>query len=566
MSQESIPQLFRQQVRVGGHRPALREKRLGRWQTTSWTTWAQRSERVAAFLVAHGVGVGDRVVILSPTRQAWVEADVGVLLAGAVTVPVYPTVPAEQIHDIVSRVGATAALVSDPLLAEKLLLDRSSAEKLRAVIVFDPRGLRALPDEQGRRALEIGDLSPLASGGPIVSLEDVYAAEHPFVSEREKAISDDALAAVLFTSGTSGAPRGVMLTHRNFVSQIHAIEKLMGLGPHDEQLLFLPLAHVFGKMLEIAQIGVGFTTSFAESTSTAVDDILDVNPTFFGSVPRLFEKIHAAALQRAKAEGQLKAKALSWAFDVGQKVAALKREDKDIPLALRVQHKLADDQVLSRVRARFGSRLRFALSGGAPLSEELATWFDAAGVTILEGYGLTETAAQTHVNQPARRKLGTVGPSVPGVEAKLADDGEILVRGPNLMRGYWNDPAATSASIDSDGWFHTGDVGTIVGGMLKITDRKKDIIVTAGGKNIAPQNIEEMLRRSPLIADAALFGDGRPYVVALVSLESNRSRSGLVENGRSNRSARARERPRGSSSSANRDRRRKSKARIVRRP
>lgn len=534
MSHESIPRLFRQQVRVGGHRPALREKRLGRWHTTSWTKWSQRSERVAAFLTANGIAVGDRVVILSPTRQAWVEADIGILLAGAVTVPVYPTVPAEQIHDIVSRTRATAAFVADPLLAEKLLSSTEATSTLRTLVLFDQRGMRAFPDEQGRRALEVSDLSPLRTGGPIVSLDEVYAGADPFLESREALVDSSSLASVLFTSGTSGAPRGVKLTHSNFVSQIHAIEKLMGLGPHDEQLLFLPLAHVFGKMLEIAQLGVGFTTSFAESVWTAADDLLDVNPTFFGSVPRLFEKIFAAVHQRAAAEGALRSRALDWAFDVGQKVSELKREGRSIPITLSLQHKVADEQILSKVRARFGGRFRFALSGGAPLSKDLATWFDAAGVTILEGYGLTETTAQTHVNQPARRKIGTVGPPVPGVQAKLADDGEILVRGPNLMSGYYNDEVATAEAIDREGWFHTGDVGRIVDGMLQITDRKKDIIVTAGGKNIAPQNIEEMLRRSSFIGDAALFGDGRPYIVALVSLEPEAITKWARENGRSN--------------------------------
>lgn len=517
---------------VGSHRPALREKIRGRWTTTSWGQWQDRSERVAAVLQAHAIKPNDRVVILAATQPSWVEVDLGVLISGAITVPIYPTLPADQASYIARVSGAVAAFVDDPLQAEKLLADREVAGRLRLLVLFSRRALRSAADPDAVGSVELDDLEA-PPGCVVLSLDDVLASAAPYNPDAEHALKGTDLATIIFTSGTSGPPKGAMLSHSNFSSQVLALEKLMGLGPHDEQLLFLPLAHVFGRMLEIAQLAVGFSTSFAQSPWTVVDDARDVNPTFMGSVPRLYEKFQASTLQAVSRSGPVQRRVAMWALDVAQQVDVLKRSGKPVPFALSTQHKLAEDRVLRSIRERFGHRLRFVLSGGAPLSREVGEWFSAIGIRVLEGYGLTETTAQTHVNQPSKFKLGTVGPAVPGVEAQIASDGEVLVRGPNVMAGYWEDTESTREAIDEAGWFHTGDVGEIdPQGMLRITDRKKDIIITAGGKNIAPHNVEDVLRQSPWIADAVVYGDRKPYLVALISLPVSQLEQWARERGR----------------------------------
>lgn len=520
-----LVQLFLAQARVSAHRTALREKRGGRWVPTSWTEWSERSHAIAAALVEVGVVAGDRVAILSKTRKAWVEADLGALLAGAVTVPIYPSVPAEQAMYIVADSGAKVAFVEDPLQLEKLVGD-DAWSNLSHLVVFDERASHDDPVADARRTVHVLEVGSQARDRTTM-LEDfvergraALERRRGELDERAAGVAPDDLATVLYTSGTSGPPKGVMLTHQNFVAEIDALSQRMKLGPSDEQLLFLPLAHVFGRILELASLKVGCTTSFAQSVTRVVDDLGEVRPTFFGSVPRLFERIAQTGAARARQRGALYERGFAWGFDVGREVAALRRRGSRVPLALELQHRYADKLVLSQVRDLFGERLRFALSGGAPLPRELGEWYEAAGVTILEGYGLTETTSATHVSTEDCYEHGRVGRALPGVETRIEDDGEILVRGPNVMKGYWRRPEATCQVIDSDGWFHTGDIGEVdERGMLRITDRKKDLIVTSGGKNVSPQNVEARLARGPLVSQAVVYGDGKPHVVALVTID-----------------------------------------------
>lgn len=525
MTDRTIGGLFSAQVRLGAHRPALREKRGGRWVTTTWGEWALTSRAVAMALVAGGNAAGARVAILSATRQAWVEVDLGVLLAGCVVVPLYPTSSGEQLGYVLRDSGAQVLFVDDPLQVEKLLPNELA--DVREIVVFDARAVRDEPDPDGRRVLEIADVAARASV-PIASYDEFVqrgralldAGRAGELDARTALVAETDTATILYTSGTTGPPKGAMLTHGGFVAEVDALASVIELGPHDEQLLFLPMAHVFGRLLGIAQLRVGFVTSFAESTSKAIDNLVEIGPTFFGSVPRMFEKIHQAAHHRARMDGELRARLFRWAVAVGLDVSKQRRRGAKPSSALALQHRYADKLVLGRVRAAFGPRFRFAISGGAPLAPELGEWFHAVGVTILEGYGLTETTGATHVSTPGSFRFGSVGKPVPGVEAHTAEDGEVLVRGPSIMKGYWRNEVATAEALGGDGWLRTGDVGVIDDdGMLTITDRKKDLIVTSGGKNVAPQVLEELLKRSAWIAHAVVYGDNKRHLVALLTLD-----------------------------------------------
>ncbi len=506
---ETIVSMFRRQVRASGGRAALRSKRAGRWVATSWTEWSARSRAIARGLLDASIAPGDRVVIAASTREEWAIADVGILLAGAVTVPMYPTLGAEDVAHILRDSGAKAVFVDDRAAADRLFSGAASDARPPLVVVFDPA-----PDGAEGTATTLAELERCGRARLADPSSDAE------LEARGAAVTTDDLATILYTSGTSGRPKGVTLTHSAFDHEVRSLGPTFGIGPSDEQLLFLPLAHVFGRVLLIAQIRIGFTSSFAESPLRALDDMLEVNPTFFASVPRLFEKIHQVTVDRASREGPVKERLFRWATHVGAEVSRARRAGRRVDLTLLAQHRYADKLVLSRIRGQFGSRLRLAISGAAPLAPELAEWFHAAGVLLLEAYGLTETTAGATANRIGRFRFGSVGAPLDGVEVRIAPDGEILVRGGNVTRGDWNDPASTAEAIDADGWLHTGDVGVLgADGLLEITDRKKDILVTAGGRNIAPQRIERMLRESPWISQALVVGDKRPHLVALIGLD-----------------------------------------------
>ncbi|MCU0691218.1 MAG: long-chain fatty acid--CoA ligase [Polyangiaceae bacterium] len=539
----TITELFATQLRMGGYRPALRSKRNGRWTTTTWDEWNRRSRAMAAALIDAGVRKGDRVAILSNTREEWVVADVAILMAGAVTVPVYPTLTAEETAYIIDNSGAVAVFVENPQHFEKLTQRVASAalHKLRTIVVFDCRSLRDIPHYENQRSLSCYEVAQLVDVPSHVLADFVSNGETLLdnpgnaaaLDARIDSLTADDLASIVYTAGAVGRPKGVMLSHGNFCFEIRTARETLEVSSRDEQLLFLPLAHIMGKALYITHLEIGGVISFAENMLRAIDNAAEINPTYFGSVPRVFEKFFAVAEKKAKEEGRVKERMYRWAIDVGHRMARLRRKGITPSLPLIVEHRYADRIVLSKLRARFGSRLRFAISGGAPLAAELAEWFDAIGITVLEGYGLTETTGASNINRPYRLKFGTVGPALNGVENKIASDGEILLRGDNIMKGYWQDPDATAEMIDEDGWLHSGDIGHLdADGMLKITDRKKDLIVTAAGKNVAPQNIENLMRQSPWIAHCVVVGDGRKYLAALVTLNHRALARWAAENDR----------------------------------
>ena len=446
---------------------------------TSWKDWEARARAVARTLVALGVQKGDRVAVFGNTCEAWVVADLGILMAGATTVPVYPSLVGEQAAYIVRDSGAKVLFAEDDSLVARI---READAKLVAGLT---------------RTILFGELP-----APDAAKESAGT-----VDERIAAAREGDLATLVYTSGTTGPPKGVMLTHGNLLADADGLAKIVPMTVDDEQLLFLPLAHIFGKMLVVSSIRIGYSTAFAETMLKALDNAAEVRPTFMGAVPRVFEKVYAVANEKAASAGGMKQRLFTWATEVGKRKQG------------GWGGFWADRLVLSKIRARFGGRIKFLISAGAPLAKELADWFDGAGIPVLEAYGLTETSGASTFNPLGRQQYGTVGPALPGVEVKIAGDGEVLVRGPTVMKGYWGHDEATREVIDADGWFHTGDIGEIDGeGYLRITDRKKDIIVTAGGKNVAPQNIENLMKQSSWVSQAMVYGDKRPYLVALVTL------------------------------------------------
>ncbi|MBI5531237.1 MAG: long-chain fatty acid--CoA ligase [Deltaproteobacteria bacterium] len=539
----TIIEMFETQLKAGGHRAALRSKRGGRWTTATWDEWNRKSRAIAAALIGAGVAKGDRVAILSNTREEWVVADIAILMAGAITVPVYPTLTPDETVGILQDSGAIVVMAESPQAAEKFLRPGSGdpPHALRHVILFDTQSVRDIPNDEGVRVLSCDDLRrmtevPVAGLSEFVSrgetlLEDKANVEA--LDARIGSVTADDLASIVYTAGAVGRHKGAMLTHRNFCFQVESAPEVLDLSARDEQLLFLPLAHIMGKIMFLTQLRTGGVTTFAENMLRAIDNAAEVHPTFFGAVPRMFEKFYSVANAKAADEGSVKKRLFTWAIDVGHRVARARRKGASPGVALLAQHRYADKLVLSKLRARFGNRLRFAISGGAPLAAELGEWFDAIGITVLEGYGLTETSGATNVNRPGRVKFGTVGPPLDGVENRIAADGEILLRGGGVMKGYWRDPPATEEMIDEEGWLHSGDIGEIdSAGMLRITDRKKDLIVTSAGKNIAPQNIENLLRQSPWVGQCVVVGDQRQYLTVLLTLNQKAMTHWAAENDR----------------------------------
>jgi long-chain acyl-CoA synthetase len=523
---ETLVGLFAARVAERGTKVALKTKRGGAWEPTTWNEWDRRARVVASELLASGVEKGDRVAVSASTREEWVVADVAVLLAGAVTVPIYHTLVGDQAAYILENSGAKVLVAESASLVKRIADGGGLAtlEGLSRIVLVDATGADEMPASLSHvtwEAVMTGARGSLAS-----------------VDARSADVKPDDLAVIMYTSGTTGPPKGAMLTHGNFAFETEVLEAIGVLNGDDEQLLFLPMAHIFAKVIIATQIRLGFVTAFAESVAKVMDDAVEVNPTFMACVPRMYEKIYAGAHEKIEKEGAIKRKIFDWAVETGRRHsrARLAKGASEPPDGmLGMQHRYAQKLVLSKIRARFGSRLRVAISGGAPLAKELAEWFDGAGIPILEAYGLTEVTGGSNLNRFGAQRFGTVGPALPGVEVKIAADGEVLIRGGNVMRGYWKHEDATREIIDADGWFHSGDIGVIdADGFLTITDRKKDIIVTAGGKNVAPQNIENLLKQSSWISQAMVHGDKRAYLVALVTLNVEPLARFAAETGRPN--------------------------------
>ena len=508
MAEDTLAKLFWSRVERSADKPAQQSKEGGAWQTRVWRDVGEIVREVALGLIALGRSKGDTVALLSASRAEWVQADFAIFSAGCTTVPVYPSYPPDLVAYILRDSGARTVFVEDAAQLAKVLEAREHVPDLEHIIVMSgydaPQPPRSVMTWQTLRRLG----------------RDSAAIHKSTLAERVASTRPEDIASIVYTSGTTGPPKGVVQTHGNHVAALAASREATPVNEGWVHLLFLPLAHSFARLESFLGVAHGLTTAFAENMDKIRDNLVEVRPHFICSVPRVFEKVYAGVLAQAQSGSPIKRRIFQWAVSVGRDVSRHQQRGQPVPGGLELKRRIAHALVFSKLHARLGGRLQWAISGGAPLARDIAEFFHAAGVLLLEGYGLTETCPALTFNRPNRFKFGSVGQALPGVTLKIAADGEILARGANVAtRGYFKLPDATREAFEPEGWFHTGDIGRIdEEGFLFITDRKKDLIVTAGGMNIAPQNIENLLKADPFISQAMVHGDRRPYPVALITL------------------------------------------------
>ncbi len=494
----NLVQLFAARVRRTPHAPALRHKVAATWQTLTWTQWWDAAREVAAGLILRfGLQAGDAVAICAPTRMEWIVADLAIAMVGGISVPIYPSLTEENARFILGDSDCKVLLADLPR--------RVPADLSLGVVLFEGEADAAASWNAlrlaGQQALEepehAGDLDRRAE---MLGLEDT--ATH------------------VYTSGTTGLPKGVVLTHRNLVYEAWAIKNVVPVDGTDEQLLVLPLAHIFARHMVWGAVEQGAVTAVGEGEAQLAANLLEVAPTFMGAVPRMYEKAYARVMREIVGRSAVIQRGFELSMEVGRRVSAYRQRGQEPPASLQLRAAVAEKLFFSRVKQIFGGRLRFFVCGGAPLNQEIAEFFHACGVLILEGYGLSETTGATNVNRPDRFRFGTVGPSMPGCEVRIAEDGEVLVRGHNVMKRYHGLADETAEVFDEDGWLKTGDVGELRDGFLRITERKKDLFKTGGGKYIAPRMLEGRLRVGEGIGHVLIYGEGKPYVVALIALDA----------------------------------------------
>jgi long-chain acyl-CoA synthetase len=482
-----------------------RARGSGAWTLMTWKDAGSRVRRIANGLLAAGLSAEQRVCILADTSVEWILADLGVLCAGGATTTIYPSNTPKECAYIANDCGAVAIFVDNDAQVRKLLEVRGELSGIQRVYVFE-----GTPSEDGW----VRTLAQLEADG------DRFAADNPGAYDAASlAVGPDRLATLIYTSGTTGVPKGVMITHDSWIFETEAIDKTGFISPADRQLMFLPLAHVFAKIMQVIFIRLGVPTAIDGDLNKLLPNMAEQKPTWMGAVPRVFEKAYAKITGQAREAGGVKWQIFQWAVGVGRQVSQLRQARKEPGGLLLLQYRIADRLVFGKVKAVFGGRLRFLISGGAPLAPEIAEFFHACDILILEGYGMTESTAATCVNTPSDFLFGTVGKPIPGAEVHIAEDGEILIRGRGVMRGYYNLPEKTAETLEG-GWLHTGDLGSILPtGHVKITGRKKDLIITAGGKNIGPEHFQNKLKSaSPWVSQVLMHGDRRAYCVALVTL------------------------------------------------
>ncbi len=477
--------------------PALRHKSGDAWAEVGYEELGAAVGEIALGLIDLGLEQGDKVSILSHTRPEWTYANFAILSAGTVSVSIYQTNSAEECHYVLEHSESRAVFVEDAEQLAKVRAVQDRLPRLEHVVVFDPSG-------------DIGDAIPLAD-----LRERGAARDAADLRARTAAIGPDDLAITIYTSGTTGPPKGCLLTHGNYRDVTSMTERMGALERGDSVYLFLPLAHAFAKLIQFVTIDLGGTIAYWEKDpQKIVPNLIEVKPTYFPSVPRMFEKIYTLATSAAEDPAQLQA-----AVDLGLRVRALRREGKDVPAELQTAFDQADEALYKNVRSLFGGEIRECVTGAAPIAKEILEFFYACGVPVMEGYGMTETSTVASANTPDEFRFGSVGRPLPGVEAKVAEDGELLLRGPNIFQGYYKNADATSETL-VDGWLCTGDLGRIDGdGFIYIVGRKKDIIITAGGKNITPANLENGLKQTRWISQAVVVGDRRPYLVAVITVD-----------------------------------------------
>ncbi|MBM4442127.1 MAG: long-chain fatty acid--CoA ligase [Candidatus Rokubacteria bacterium] len=508
MADDTLARMFWSRVEQGGDRPAQQFKTGSGWATLSARELGEVVREVALGLIALGRGKGDRVALLSASRAEWVQADFAIFSAGGVTVPIYPSYPPDLIAYVVNDSEARTLIVEDAAQLAKALEARDAMPNLEHIIVMTgydaPEPPKMVMTWQALRRLG----------------REHEGAHKSTLAERVASTQADDVATIVYTSGTTGPPKGVVQTHGNHLASLRASAEMTPVEAGWVHLLFLPLAHSFARLESFLGVYNGLTTAFAENLDKVGENLKETRPHFICSVPRVFEKVYAKILAGVEAGSPVKKKIFHWAIGVGREVSRHQQRGQPLPPALKLKQAIAHKLVFSKLHAALGGRLKWAVSGGAPLSRDIAEFFHAAGILLLEGYGLTETCPVLTFNSPGKFKFGSVGRALPNVEVRIADDGEILARGPNVAtKGYYKQPQATSEVFEPSGWFHTGDIGRIdEDGFIFITDRKKDLIVTAGGMNIAPQNIENLLKADPFVSQVMVYGDRRPYPIALITV------------------------------------------------
>jgi len=504
----SVAHMFFDRVSQSGDREAIRyPDEDEKWHSLTWREVGERVTRLAAGLIALGIEPGERAAIAASTRYEWILADLAINAAAAATTTVYPSTGAEDTAYILADSGSRVVFAEDDEQVKKLVEQRAALPNVTTAITFEPSALGedwviGLDELERRGAKHLAD-NPTA------------------VEDRVASITPDSLATLIYTSGTTGKPKGVRLSHDGWVFEAYTMKAGGFLSEDDVEFRWLPMAHSFGKVLLGAQLAVGYASAVDGRVPHIVPNLAIIKPTFMGAAPRIFEKAYGGVVAMMEKEGGAKLKLFRWAEGVALEHSRAVRDGRRISPILKAKHALADKLVFSKVRERFGGRVRFFISGSAALSMEVNEWFHAAGMLVLEGYGLTETSAGATVNRPDAFKLGTVGLPLPGSEVMIAEDGEVLIKGPNIMRGYHNLDAETSSAMLADGWFASGDIGEIdADGYLRITDRKKDLFKTSGGKYIAPTYIEGMLKGiSPLVGNVIVHGNERNFCSALITLE-----------------------------------------------
>jgi len=519
MSYNSIPEMCIKQSERLKDKVASKVKRGGKWVDILWSETDKDVHEIGYGLISLGIKPGEAVALLSATRHEWLLCDIGIMSTGGVTVPIYPSNTAEEAEYIVNDSDSKFLIVENKAQLEKMLTVRKNMPKIEKIIVIEG------PVEKREGVMLLDDLKKQG--------REKAGEYEPIMRKRVESLKREDVATIVYTSGTTGPPKGVVQTHGNHLFMAENGAKALDVRQEDTGLLFLPLAHSFARWLEYLGIYVGLTGAYAESIEKFVENMQEVKPHTTAGVPRIFEKAYATILATVSEGPPIKKKIFDWAVGVGTEASKLIQAKKPLPLGLRIKRAIAHRLVFSKIHARFGGRLRFWGSGGAPLAKEIAEFFHAIGIQILEGYGLTETCPATNVNRIDNYKFGTVGLPLPGVEVKLALDGEILAKGPNVaLKGYYKRPNDTKELFTEDGWFKTGDIGEIDSeGFLKITDRKKDLIKTAGGKFVAPQEIENRLKTDTFISQAVVIGDRRPYCVALISISKEDAEKYAKDNG-----------------------------------
>ncbi len=518
MKERTLNRMFLNRIEEGGETVRFLVPNDGTWTPMTYREVGAAVRELAHGLMGLGLAKGDKVAILASTRVEWVLADIASILGGFVTVPIYPSNLPDQVEFILSHSGARVVFVEDTMQWNKVAESRKRLPALSTVVL--------LTGDAGGRDGTVG-LADLRRAG------SAHAAAHPEALARRTAeIEPDDDLTIIYTSGTTGPPKGVVTRHRNYAFIVTSALDAILVPKGSVFLQFLPLAHSLGRLEHFLTFDAMAISAFARSIQSVGDDLPVVRPEIMVSVPRLYEKFYARVLAKVEEDGGLKKAIFKWALGVGREVSRRCQRGEPRTRVLSLKFALADKLVFRKVRERMGGRLRFCISGGAPLSPEIAEFLHALGVLVLEGYGMTENSTVTAVNRLDRFKFGTVGKALPGTEIRIAPDGEILIRGGHVLKEYYRDAEATREAIDADGWLHSGDIGVLDDeGFLRITDRKKDIIVTSGGKNVAPQNVENLLKNDGFVSQAFVYGDRRKYLTALLTLAPDEIAKWAAQNG-----------------------------------